>query len=167
MLFCTSFNSRIGVIYIASSEDGLCKISISRGSRGEFISWIKSNFNEDEVVESWDVNREVIKQLSLYFTRRLRKFNLRLDLIGTKFQRRVWRELMKIPYGRTVTYGDIARMIGKPGASRAVGRALAENPIPIIVPCHRVIASDGSPGGYSFGVEIKEFLLGLEGARNV
>ena len=97
----------------------------------------------------------------------MRRFNLKLDLIGTKFQKLVWRELIKIPYGGTVTYADIARRVGRSKASRAVGRAVAENPIPIIIPCHRVISSDGSIGGYSFGVKIKEFLLELEGARDV
>jgi len=119
------------------------------------------------VVESKKENKEAIEQIRLYLARRLKKFDVPIDLIGTDFQKFVWGETMKIPYGETITYSELAKRIHNPKAYRAVGNALGANPLPIIVPCHRVIASDGSLGGYSGGIKIKEFLLGLEGAKSV
>jgi methylated-DNA-[protein]-cysteine S-methyltransferase len=105
------------------------------------------------------------RELEEYFAGERRAFALDLEPEGTDFQRRVWRALTDIPFGDVCNYGDIARRIGKPGASRAVGQANGANPIPIVIPCHRVIASDGAIGGYSGGVGIKERLLALEGRR--
>ena len=102
------------------------------------------------------------KQLEEYFSGKRRKFTLPLDLQGTAFDQKVWKATQKIPYGQVRTYKDIAKMIGKPQASRAVGNALGRNPIPILVPCHRVIASNGTLGGYSIGLKIKKSLLNLE-----
>ena len=93
-----------------------------------------------------------------------RDFSLRLAVAGTSFQQRVWAELRKIPHGRTATYGEIAAALGKPGASRAVGRANATNPICVIVPCHRVIGANGSLTGFAYGEDLKRKLLKLEGA---
>ena len=90
---------------------------------------------------------------------------LTLDPRGTPFQLRVWQELRLIPWGQTISYGELARRVGNPKASRAVGQANALNPIPLIIPCHRVIAADGSLGGYSSGLDRKLWLLGHEGAR--
>ena len=92
------------------------------------------------------------------------QFDLRLALAGTPFQRSVWRELQRIPYGETRTYGEIAKNLGNPGAARAVGMANHVNPVPVIVPCHRVVGHDGSLTGYAGGLNIKETLLSLEGA---
>jgi O-6-methylguanine DNA methyltransferase len=105
------------------------------------------------------------RQLGEYFLGRRREFELELALYGTPFQLRVWRALCAIPYGALRSYGDIARAVGRPGAGRAVGQAVGSNPIPIVIPCHRVIASDGSIGGYSCGLAIKHRLLALEGAE--
>jgi methylated-DNA-[protein]-cysteine S-methyltransferase len=101
-------------------------------------------------------------QLQQYFSGRLREFHLPLDLRGTKFQMAVWRELEKIPYGETRSYAQIAAAIGKPKAVRAVGAANGANPIPIVVPCHRVIGSTGKLTGYGGGLPLKERLLELE-----
>ncbi|MEW1616603.1 MULTISPECIES: methylated-DNA--[protein]-cysteine S-methyltransferase [unclassified Streptomyces] len=106
---------------------------------------------------------EVIRQLTAYFTGRLTTFDLPLHLHGTPFQRSVWAELRKIPYGETRTYGELAEELGKPGASRAVGLANGRNPVSIIVPCHRVIGSSGSLTGYGGGLERKQRLLAFEG----
>ena len=97
-------------------------------------------------------------------------FDLRLDLRGTPFQVEVWRSLSRVPYGRTATYADQARSIGRPKAVRAVGSANGRNPVPIVLPCHRIVASDGTLGGYSGGLQVKEWLLaheqrGTKGAR--
>ena len=104
-------------------------------------------------------------QLGEYFAGKRREFELELAPYGTDFQLRVWRALREIPYGAVRNYGDIARAIGQPGAARAVGQAVGRNPLPIVIPCHRVIASDGSIGGYSGGLTIKHRLLALEGAE--
>jgi len=105
---------------------------------------------------------KIQKQFEEYFSGKRRKFTLPLDLQGTAFDQKVWKATQKIPYGQVRTYKEIAKMIGKPNASRAVGNALGRNPIPIIIPCHRVIASDGTLGGYSSGLKIKKILLRLE-----
>lgn len=104
-------------------------------------------------------------QLVEYFAGKRREFELELAPYGTAFQLRVWRALREIPYGAVRNYGDIARAIGQPGAARAVGGAVGSNPLPIVIPCHRVIASDGTIGGYSGGLAIKHRLLALEGAE--
>lgn|SRR5271165_1318166 len=103
-------------------------------------------------------------QLEEYFSGRLLDFDLPLEFDGTAFQRTVWRALTQIPYGETRTYGDIAETIGKPSAMRAVGNANGRNKLPIIVPCHRVIAAGGKLGGFSGGVELKKSLLAHETA---
>ena len=110
---------------------------------------------------------ETRQQLKAYFSGKLQTFDLPLRLEGTPFRLKVWEQLRCIPFGYTVSYGDLARRIGQPGAVRAVGGANRHNPIPIIVPCHRVIAADGTIGGYSGNCEgstpIKRALLNLEG----
>lgn len=106
--------------------------------------------------------RLVCDQLREYLAGTRTRFDLALAPHGTPFQQLVWRGLTEIPYGTVCGYGDLARSIGKPGAARAVGQANGANPIPIIIPCHRVIAADGSIGGYSSGLPIKRRLLALE-----
>jgi methylated-DNA-[protein]-cysteine S-methyltransferase len=101
-------------------------------------------------------------QLAAYFGGRLTEFDLPLGPAGTDFQRRVWDGLRAIPYGQTVSYGELARRLGQPAASRAVGLANGRNPIAIVVPCHRVVGADGSMTGYGGGVDRKRFLLALE-----
>jgi len=101
-------------------------------------------------------------QLEEYFAGRRQHFELPLDPRGTEFQRRVWQRLLKIPYGETTTYGALARELGDPGASRAVGLANGSNPLPIVIPCHRVIGADGSLTGFGGGLAIKSALLELE-----
>lgn len=105
----------------------------------------------------------VIRQLEEYFAGKRREFDLPLAPQGTPFQRRVWNALTKIPFGKAVSYSDIAERIGNPNAVRAVGLANGRNPIPIVIPCHRVIGKDGSLTGYGGGLPIKEKLLQLEG----
>ncbi|MFF9791077.1 methylated-DNA--[protein]-cysteine S-methyltransferase [Streptomyces bacillaris] len=105
---------------------------------------------------------EVIRQLTAYFAGDLTTFDVPLALHGTPFQRSVWAELLKIPYGETRTYGELAEELGKPGASRAVGLANGKNPVSIIVPCHRVIGASGSLTGYGGGLDRKQRLLAFE-----
>lgn len=105
---------------------------------------------------------EAKRQLAQYFSGTRREFQLPLNPKGTPFYRRVYEELQKIPYGQTATYGEIAAAVGNPKASRAVGGANHNNPIPIIIPCHRVIGASGALTGYGLGLDIKEYLLKLE-----
>jgi len=163
-VYCTSFDSRIGRIYVASTENGVCKVSIPRESRKDFFDWLKIHFEVDAINDNRSRNKDIIDQLNRYFNGKLAKFTCPVDLIGTPFQIRVWKELSKIPYGSTITYKHLARRVHAPKASQAVGRANGANPLPIIVPCHRVIGSDGSLVGYASGIKTKEFLLRLEGA---
>ncbi|MFE4533536.1 methylated-DNA--[protein]-cysteine S-methyltransferase [Streptomyces scopuliridis] len=107
---------------------------------------------------------EVVRQLGAYFAGELTEFDLPLRLNGTPFQREVWGQLQRIPYGETRSYGELAEFLGKPGASRAVGLANGKNPVGIIVPCHRVIGSTGSLTGYGGGLDRKQRLLVFEGA---
>jgi O-6-methylguanine DNA methyltransferase len=106
----------------------------------------------------------VVTQLQEYFSGSRQAFDLRLDVHGTVFQRAVWSQVVRIPYGATATYGDIAQLVGKPRASRAVGAAVGANPLPIVVPCHRVVGAGGSLTGFGAGLALKETLLRLEGA---
>ncbi len=107
--------------------------------------------------------QETLRQLSEYFAGARRAFDLPLDPHGTPFQLQVWKLLVHIPYGETRTYGEVARLLGRPDASRAVGAANGSNPIPIIIPCHRVIGAGGALTGYGGGLDRKRFLLELEG----
>ena len=163
-VYCTSFDSRIGRIYVASTENGVCKISVPKESRKDFFTWLKEHFDLDAVTDNRARNKDVIDQLSRYFNGKLAKFNVPLDLMGTPFQIRVWKELSRIPYGATITYKNLAKRVMAPKAFQAVGRANGANPAPIIVPCHRVLGSNGALVGYSCGIKTKEFLLRLEGA---
>ena len=105
----------------------------------------------------------VREQLTQYFAGERRQFSLHVEPGGTPFQQQVWTALMQIPYGQVISYGELARRVGNPSASRAVGGANARNPIPIVIPCHRVINANGALGGYSSGPTIKRQLLALEG----
>ena len=112
----------------------------------------------DFPVGSSRILTRVEEELKLYFSGKLKNFTIPLRMEGTPFQKKVWSELLKIPYGKTTSYGEIARLIGKPKASRAVGSSNGKNPVVIIVPCHRVI-SKGSLGGYSHGIKRKQWFL--------
>jgi O-6-methylguanine DNA methyltransferase len=158
------FDSRLGVLCIASTEKGVCKIAFPKESVEDFFGWLRAHFASQNTIEDKSKNRVVLAELDSYLAGELREFQSPLDLRGTEFQMKVWRELRTIPYGTTCSYRDIAERIGHPRAYRAVGSANRANPIPIIVPCHRVIGRDGSLRGYGSGLAVKERLLRLEGA---
>jgi methylated-DNA-[protein]-cysteine S-methyltransferase len=147
-------DSPVGGLLLGWCQAGLCRIEFShngRRARPE-LGWREDGLKL----------REAERQLSLYFAGELEEFDLPLAPQGTPFQQRVWRELSKIPYGATISYGELARRIGNPNASRAVGLANGSNPIAIVIPCHRVIGSDGKLTGYGGGLTVKEKLLALE-----
>jgi len=150
-LSCTTIDSPVGSLVLRASNKGL--VSIDRGKAARAKGEPKAERNVALAA----------RELDEYFTGKRRKFTVPLDLHGTPFQVKAWKTLLRIPFGKVVSYGEEARMLGKPTAYRAVGSANGRNPIPIIVPCHRVVASDGTLGGYSAGLPMKRKLLTLEG----
>ncbi|MBO8163575.1 MAG: methylated-DNA--[protein]-cysteine S-methyltransferase [Brevibacillus sp.] len=157
--------SPIGSLLIASTEKGVCLIEFGAGETAMFSlgKWCRRWRFEVKADANADLNRQAIRQLEQYFSGTRQAFELPLDLYGTPFQKKVWLELLKIPYGEVRTYKDIALAIGAARAVRAVGGANNQNPVPIVIPCHRVIGSNGALVGYGGGLSIKEALLRLEG----
>ena len=161
-VFCASFEAPIGIIYIASSDKGICRIALPREGKSSFFSWMNDNFSPDEIVDDRKKNSNAIRQLNEYFIGKRTKFDLDVDLIGTTFQQRVWTEVAKIPYGTISTYKQVAKRVHTKGY-RVVGATIGKNPLPIVIPCHRVIGSNLNLVGYAGGIRMKEFLLRLEG----
>ncbi|MGI9951833.1 methylated-DNA--[protein]-cysteine S-methyltransferase [Moorellaceae bacterium AZ2] len=156
--------SPLGYLTVALSPQGICRLSFPNETLAEIQAALKVIFPRATIKENPGIAGEVFRQLEEYFSGERRIFDLPLDLRGTPFQLAVWQALRAIPYGTTCSYGDIARDIGKPKATRAVGRAIGSNPVGIIVPCHRVIGARGDLRGFGGGLDIKERLLRLEGA---
>lgn len=160
MLVRTVLPSPIGRLAVAATPAGIARLSFEPAGperSGESVGEASDGAALAHL-------ERAAEQLALYFAGRLRKFDLALDLEGTPFQRAVWDLLLAIRYGETRTYEDLARALARPGASRAVGAASGANPVAIVVPCHRVIAKDGTLGGYGGGLDRKRALLRLEGA---
>src|SRR5215212_11973319 len=153
-MFHTTIDSPIGELLLTGREDALCGLWMQDGLRPMRIdpTWREA----DEPFE------EAIAQLAAYFGGERREFDLALDPPGGEFSRRVWAELRRIPYGETITYGEQARRLGIPSAARAVGTANGQNPLAVIVPCHRVIGANGKLTGYAGGLDRKRLLLELE-----
>ena len=152
MLMYREMDSPVGTLRLVADRGGLRRIRLAP---------------EDPPQPSWRHGgatlAAAVRQLDEYFERRRTAFELPLATGGTSFQQAVWRLLREIPYGHTLSYGELARRLGRPGAARAVGAANRANPLPIVVPCHRVIGGDGSLTGYAGGVHVKRELLRLEG----
>lgn len=160
MLTSTTIDSPVGSLTLVSSPGGLRAILWPDDDRS--LVGPTHVHDEDPMLGA------TAAQLDEYFAGRRTSFDLRLDPQGTAFQLAVWGVLRSIPYGSTMTYGEIARTLGRPDASRAVGAANGRNPLSIVVPCHRVIGADGSLTGFAGGVDAKAFLLGLEqGVRSL
>jgi len=154
-IYYSRFESPIGPLLLAGSRNGLQLVSFAAGNR-------TSNRVDPEWRLDNSVFVEVVDQLQSYFAGKRKNFDLALVLEGTDFQKRVWAALRKIPYGGTISYKELAEIIGSPKAVRAVGAANGANPIPIIIPCHRVIGNDGSLTGFGGGLQLKKQLLELE-----
>jgi O-6-methylguanine DNA methyltransferase len=176
VLHSTTFTSPVGPLFLAASQKGLVALEFDarlpgqqtiRPNPRDLRSEHQAKASRVETVHfepSESALRPYIRELDEYFAGKRRQFDFALDLRGTEFQLACWRALVAIPYGETRTYADIARAVGKPQGFRAVGMANNRNPIAIVVPCHRVIASDGTLCGYGGGLDIKRKLLELEGA---
>ena len=153
-VYYSYYESPVGSLLLAGDGHALRLISFPTGkaARQPEADWMRRN----------DAFKPVKQQLAAYFAGELTRFDLKLAPSGTPFQLAVWQALETIPYGETRSYGDIARQIGKPEANRAVGAANGQNPLPIVLPCHRVIGTNGSLTGFGGGLECKQFLLRLE-----
>lgn len=153
MTWYTCLDTPIGAIRMTSDGTALT---------GIYLEGDGANLADAELRDDAPPFAQARKQLAAYFRGELTEFDLPLAPEGTTFQRKVWEELRQIPYGTTVSYGEVARRLGRPRACRAVGLANGRNPIPIVVPCHRVIGADGSLTGYGGGLDRKRALLDLE-----
>jgi O-6-methylguanine DNA methyltransferase len=165
----TTMMSAIGPLFLAASSHGLVALEFDARLPGQQSIRPNPRDLRDEkkgftFEESALAMKRYLSELEEYFAGKRREFSFLLDLRGTDFQVACWRALLAIPYGETRSYADIARAVGKPNAFRAVGMANNRNPIAIVVPCHRVIASDGGLCGYGGGLDVKRKLLELEGA---
>lgn len=145
------FKTKYGLLFIAEEDSFLTNVTI-----------VKEKFSGDFIINETSVIKKAYSQLKEYFDGKRKKFDLPINPKGTPFQKLVWEQLRKIPYGKTMSYKDIAIMAGNPKACRAVGMANNKNPIIIITPCHRVIGSNGSLTGFGCGLELKQKLLNLE-----
>jgi O-6-methylguanine DNA methyltransferase len=168
-LHYTNMDSPIGPLFLAASAQGLVALEFDARLPGQqSIRPNPRDLREEKKGFQFEPSsralRAYISEIEEYFTGNRRQFTFPLDLRGTDFQLACWRALLAIPYGETRTYADIARAVGKPNAFRAVGMANNRNPVAIVVPCHRVIASDGTLCGYGGGLDVKRRLLEREGA---
>ena len=156
MIFCRRIDSPVGPLMLAADDNGLRHIEF-RDNRhpADRSDW---HGGDNEILDA------TVVQLREYFDGERRDFDLPLAPQGTEFQRVVWQELARIPYGATISYAQLAQRVGNASAMRAVGAANGRNPLPIVLPCHRVIGADGSLTGFGGGLPTKQFLLRLEGA---
>jgi methylated-DNA-[protein]-cysteine S-methyltransferase len=160
-VFYSSFYSPLlEEVFVASTEEGVFMVDFLTSEKA-FLKELRGRFL-GEILRDDQKNAKALSQLQKYLKGELKQFNCPLDLRGTPFQRKVWSRLSKIPYGKTRSYKEIARDIGHPRAFRAVGNANGANPIPLILPCHRVIESNGGLGGFGHGISVKRQLLEFE-----
>jgi methylated-DNA-[protein]-cysteine S-methyltransferase len=148
------FESPVGKLGLLADDEALVSLSFEERSRADAGTAVTDEANP--------IVRQAVRELQLYFAGTLRQFSIPLKPAGTAFQSSVWRGLTQIPYGRTCSYGELARVIGRPRAVRAVGGACGRNPIGILIPCHRVVGADGGLTGFGGGVATKAMLLALE-----
>ena len=166
-LHWSSVSSPRGACVILATERGVCWLGTPGTALEEGMNWVQRKMTLGSAIEDVSIEplRQAVDQLGRYFAGERVQFTCPLDLRGTPFQLKVWNALTHIPYGETRSYSEMARAIGHPAAVRAVGAANGANPVAIIVPCHRVIGSDGSLTGYGGGLPTKAWLLALEKER--
>jgi O-6-methylguanine DNA methyltransferase len=159
----TSMESPVGLVWIAAVDGAVCAVGLGPDQPTPFFAWLHEQFGPGPALDRPAALAPATAQLREYFSRIRRTFDLPLELRGTPFQTAVWEAVACIPYGEVTTYGEIAARLGRPDAARAVGAAVGANPLPIVIPCHRVIGADGSLTGYGGGLKVKAALLALEG----
>jgi O-6-methylguanine DNA methyltransferase len=150
-------------IYFAKTKKGICFISFNK-SENDFLKQIAKN-HDDEIIFAPKMLHKESGQIKRYLEGKRKKFSLRIDINGSDFQIKVWHAISKVPYGKTVSYSKLAKNVKESQAFRAVANACGKNPLPIIIPCHRIVAKDGSLGGYTGGLEIKRNLLRIENSN--
>jgi O-6-methylguanine DNA methyltransferase len=167
-LYWSSVSCSQGLIIVMATELGVCWTGTPGTPINEGFSWLRRKIEFDRAIEGEEIAplQQAMNELRRYLAGERVQFTCPLDLHGTAFQKYVWEELYRIPYGETRTYAGIALAIGRPNAVRAVGAANGANPVAIIVPCHRVIGSNGTLTGYGGGLPTKAWLLALEGIKN-
>ncbi|WP_246005689.1 methylated-DNA--[protein]-cysteine S-methyltransferase [Companilactobacillus insicii] len=143
---------------VAATNKGLAFV----GLRDETLEDMSKFYPKAEFIEDYSLTNHYAKEITEYLDGNRTKFDLKLDIVGTEFQESVWKAVAKIPYGEVSNYTKIANSINRPKAVRAVGTAIGRNPVPLVIPCHRVLAKDGTLGGYRGGLEMKSDLLHLE-----
>ena len=157
----TIVDSPLGRLLVARTERGVC--SVAMGERdAQLIKNLREEFSEAKIERDEKALRETVRAVLNHLNAKQPHLDLALDIRATAFQRQVWEKLRSIPYGATLSYGEVAKSLGKPGAVRAVGRACATNPVALVIPCHRVVREDRSLGGYRWGLERKQKLLDQE-----
>lgn len=162
IIYYTLFASPLGRIGIASTPNGLCRISLNATRQPAFRKILQRDYRCSAVRRD-RYFKDLVGRMRAYFSGKPVRFDAKIDLLeGTPFQQKVWRFLRRIPYGQTRSYRLIARDIGHPNSFRAVGGACGNNPIAILIPCHRVINADGKLGGFTGGLRLKQQLLTLE-----
>lgn len=157
----TYLKSELGKLMLVADEESL--VALLWEKHPEHLVRPLKFLAESEEDPSHPVLREAVRQLGEYFKGKRTSFDLPIEFQGTEFQKKIWKALCKIEFGKTETYGELARKIGSPKASRAVGAAIGRNPVSIIVPCHRVVGSNGSLTGFAGGIKTKSWLLEHEG----
>ncbi|MBM7702782.1 methylated-DNA--[protein]-cysteine S-methyltransferase [Metabacillus iocasae] len=153
--------------HLAKTEKGLCYVGSPVQERDEFIASVAKKFKDATFEENEQALQPYVKELQEYIEGTRSVFSLPVDVTGTAFQQEVWEALKQIPYGKTCSYSDIAKRIGRPSAVRAVGTAIGANPVMITIPCHRVIGKNGAITGYRGGIAMKQLLLEREGIQHV
>ena len=161
MVEINRFQSPIGLLLILALKEGVVKISFSNKPQKELINWCQ-NYLGLEAIEGTNFTSEAKTQILNYLNARRKSLNFPVLHINSPFHKKVLETERKIPYGQTCSYGEVAHMVNSPRASRAVGSANAANPLPLYFPCHRIICSDGSLGGFGWGLEVKKWLLEME-----
>jgi len=166
-IYFTEFDTDAWRIFLAASDKGVVKISYGESSKFGFFSWLEDHF-PGYMYEKDDARLEkYARQVRDYIAGKVKRINFPIDLQEKGFFRKVLLALKKVPYGKTVTYGELASMAGSPRASRAAGTACSKNPLPLIIPCHRVISSGNRLGGYGGGERLKRKLLENEGVKGL
>lgn len=164
-LYYTVLDSKLGRILVARTDKGLNNLIFHQPIWGKVFEELNKR-KDIELIKSGSKFSNLKKQLKEYFSGKKVRFREKLDLSsGTPFEQKVWKKMLQIPFGKTVSYKKLAQMVGNSRKARAVGNACARNPLPIIVPCHRIIKSDGGLGGYGGGIERKKRLLGIESGK--
>ncbi|MMZ60340.1 Methylated-DNA--protein-cysteine methyltransferase, inducible [compost metagenome] len=161
-VYWTELHHQEWQLYLAATSKGLCYVSSNSAPFEELASWAARRMPHASLIQADDQLHLYGKEIAEYLEGRRDQFTISFDLQGTAFQLEVWHALLKIPYGTTCSYSDVAERIGKPSASRAVGTAIGANPLLIRVPCHRVIGKNGALTGYRGGIDMKTSLLRLE-----